>query len=125
MGSLNLNVFFNMSTSIPCGIAGFVPFPSMFCISIEGCYILFLLFGFCHGDGFFGHRALGRAFGVAADFHRDIEAGAFFSFSGGLISAGLVGVKGYPYTLGCFVQFVNIPIIVGYGLSYSDRKSVV
>ena len=59
---------------------------------------------FGHGDGSFGHRALDRAFGVAADFHRDIEAGAFFSFSGGLIAAVLVGVKGYPYTLGCFVH---------------------
>ena len=93
-----------MNTSISCRIAGFVPFPSMFCISIEGCYILFLLFRFGHGDGSFGHRALGRAFGVAADFRRDAGDEVFLSFGGGLIAAGLVGVKGYPDAFGCFVH---------------------
>ena len=93
-----------MSTSISCRIAGFVPFPSMFCISIEGCYILFLPFRFDHGDGSFGHRALGRAFAVAADFRRDAGDEAFLSFGGGLIAAGLVGVKGYPDAFGCFVH---------------------
>ena len=76
----------------------------MFCISIEGCYILFLLFRFGHGDGSFGHCALGRAFAVAADFRRDAGDEAFLSFGGGLIAAGLVGVKGYPDAFGCFVH---------------------
>ena len=79
---------------------------SLFRISIEGRYILFLLFRFGHGDGSFGHRALGGAFGVVADFRRDVGDEAFLSFGGGLIAAGLVGVKGYPEPFGFVFGFV-------------------
>lgn len=79
---------------------------SLFRISIEGRYILFLLFRFGHGDGSFGHRALGGAFGVVADFRRDVGDEALFPFGGGLIAAGLVGVKGQSDPLGFVFGFV-------------------